>query len=111
MWKVMVAPNTWRFTLQKKRFGSPYMKLVDGSHLFFTWTVKSGCVAKEEDEIKVYDTELILYNSRVKKFNVKKAFHSHTLNRLVPTTTISRLADLTTIASGNIHMATFMSSS
>ena len=102
----MIAPNNWTFTVQRPQFGPTFLhRYLDGRQMLFTWVLKNGKTPSKSDAISVYDTELMLYNAHVKRFDYIKTSSTSSSRRSVPRQTLTRMAELATITGSNAYLA------
>ena len=79
------------------------MRLSEGwGHIFFTWELRNKDGMRKNDTLTIYNSDVILYNSHVKKFDTISWFRSDSWGKSryakMAKSNLTRLAEISTIA-------------
>ena len=107
-WTAMKAPMNWIFTIKRQKFWirknhNLFMRLSEGwGHIFFTWELRNKDGMRKNDTLTIYNSDVILYNSHVKKFDTISWFRSDSWGKSryakMAKSNLTRLAEISTIA-------------
>lgn len=107
-WTAMKAPMNWVFTIKRQKFWirknhNLFMRISEGwGHIFFTWELRNKDGMRKNDTLTIYNSDVILYNSHVKKFDRISWFRSESLGKSryakMAKSNLTRLAEISTIA-------------